>query len=387
MVEKRAVCKGIAKTFQLMMNRMAIPSYLMEGTIDGLIPHIWNVVYINNQFYHIDVTMGYEMFASLFAGLNRNKHYPCFLVSDKTIAETHKMYNENFPLCSFDFDIDDFLVQLLCVPREFDRYGKLKYLDKGSTCTVFGAFHLNSRYVLKVVAAYNNPEMFRGACLELEKLQMLAHCQGITKLVDSVVSEDNVSVYMLMDYYKSLTIRRKETGFDSVKHTLLLGVDLLNAMINCRNRGIYHLDIQPKNIYFDENDRAVLGDFSGAIFDKELKSLKPKRGTLAFMAPEVYSAGDYGQTSEIYSLGIVLYSLLNNARLPFADSNNLNVAMRIRLDGTELPRPCHCETDIWECIRKMCVFNPSDRYQTYEDVKEDLERIFSEHYKKQPGEI
>jgi len=387
LVEKRAVCKGIAKAFQLMMNCLAIPSYLIEGTIDGLIPHIWNVVYVNNCFYHVDVTMGYEMFAHLFVGLNRNKHYPCFLVSDKTVAETHRMYSGNFPPSSYDFDFDAFLTEYFCIPTELSKYGKLKYLDKGSTCTVFGAVHLNSMYVLKVVAAHNNLEMFRGACLELEKLQMLDDCPGVTKLVDSVVSENHLTVYMLMYYYKPLTIRRKEPGFDSVKHTLCLGVDLLNAMINCRNKGIYHLDIQPKNIYFDKNDKAVLGDFSCAVLDKELKSLKPKRGTLAFMAPEVYYAGDYGQVSEIYSLGIVLYSLLNNAKLPFVDGNNLNVATRIRLDGTELPRPCHCETDIWKCIRKMCVFNPSDRYQTYEDVKEDLERIFYKHYKKQPGEI
>ncbi len=366
--EKKAVCKGISKAFQLLMNNLNIPSFLIEGTLDGQTSHVWNVVFVNNKFYHVDVAIGYQRFSSLFNGAKRNRHYPCFMVSDKTINATHMIYRDYFPECSEDLDLNQYFVEFLKIPECFKQYGKLVYLDKGSTCTVLKATSNKSEYALKVIEAMEDEPKYQHACAELEKMKILSNFNSIVRLVDSFISEERKTIYMLTDYYKPLSVRRKDENFETIKGTLNLGYDILNSLINCRKKGIYHLDIQPKNIFFDTSGKAVLGDFGNAVFESELKHLKPKRGTLAFMAPEVYHTGIYGEASEIYSLGIVLYSLLNKAMLPFADKSVPEVSIKMRLSGAKLPPPCNCDRELWNCINKMCAYQISDRFSSYEEA-------------------
>ncbi len=373
-IEHRAVCKGISKAFQLLMNKLNIPSLLIEGTLDGKSSHVWNMVFVNNKFYHVDVAIGYQRFSSLFSGMDRNRHYPCFMVSDKTINATHMIYRNYFPACSEDFDLNQYFVESLRIPENFKKYGMLAYLDKGSTCTVLKVTNNKSEYALKVIEASEDESRYQYACAELEKMKLLANC-NIVSLVDSFVSLENKTVYILTDYYKPLTNRRKEENFETINGTLNLGIDILTSLINCRNKGIYHLDIQPKNIYFDGFGKAVLGDFGNAVFESELRTLKPKRGTIAFMAPEVYHRGIYGQASEIYSLGIIMYSLLNEALLPFTKGNAPDAAIRMRLSGKKIPPLHHGDNILWNCIKKMCAYNVDERYATYENALNDLENI------------
>lgn len=373
--EKKAVCKGISKAFQLFMNKLNIPSFLIEGTLDGQTSHVWNVVFVNNKFYHVDVAIGYQRFSSMFNGMNRNRHYPCFMVSDKTINATHMIYCNYFLACAEDFDLNQYFVEFLRIPKNFKQYGMLAYLDKGSTCTVLKATNNKSEYALKVIEAREDESKYQHACAELEKMKMLANYNSIVRLVDSFVSVENKIVYILTDYYKPLRTRRKEESFETIKGTLNLGLDIINSLINCRDKGIYHLDIQPKNIYFDKFGKAVLGDFGNAVFESELRILKPKRGTLAFMAPEVYHRGIYGQASEIYSLGIVLYSLLNEAMLPFTNENTPEVSIKMRLGGEKLPSPRNCDGELWKCIKKMCAYNINERFVTYEEALLEIKKI------------
>ena len=375
-VDRRALCKGIAKAFQLLMNRLEIPSFLIEGTLDGEAPHIWNVIYVNERFYHVDVTMGYQRFEQWFFALHRNRHYPCFMVSDQTIAVTHKVCPGRFPDCTDDFDLNRYLVGRLDIPEKYRSRGMLRYLDKGSTCTVLKVTGMDSDYVIKVMETGDRVSKYRNACAELEKMKLLRDCMGSVHMIDGDVSERNGRVFLLLRYVKPLTVRRKEKDFDPVKSTLRLGVDVLDALIECRDRGIYHLDIQPKNIYFETTGRAVLGDFGAARFERQLNGIKQRVGTLAFMAPEVYWKAIYGQPSEIYSLGIVMYALMNDAKLPFMHHYGFQDALKLRLSGRDLPQPCMCPEPIWQCIKKMCAYDPEKRYSSYEQAKDALSSLY-----------
>lgn len=55
-----AVCKGMSKAYQLLLAQAGIFSVLAEGSLDGKVKHVWNVVRLNEKYYHIDVALGYE---------------------------------------------------------------------------------------------------------------------------------------------------------------------------------------------------------------------------------------------------------------------------------------------------------------------------------------
>lgn len=90
LVEQRALCKGISKAFQLLLHKLRVPCILVEGTLDGQMKHVWNMVHINGQWLHVDVCMGYPMFYRLTAAPNR---YSCFCVDTETIQKSHQIHH------------------------------------------------------------------------------------------------------------------------------------------------------------------------------------------------------------------------------------------------------------------------------------------------------
>ena len=105
-----------------------------------------------------------------------------------------------------------------------------------------------------------------------------------------------------------------------------------------------------------------IGDFGIArICDKASADLS-KKGTENYMAPEVFHGKDYDHTVDIYSLGLVLYKLLNNNRLPFYPETgsysewDMQQALIDRLSGKkELPPPCAASEEFGKnCPSDVC---------------------------------
>lgn len=158
-----------------------------------------------------------------------------------------------------------------------------------------------------------------------------------------------------------------------------LGTDLCEALVYCQKRGLIHRDIKPGNIFVDELGRFRLGDFGVArTADKTMGGMS-KQGTENYMAPEVYLGKEYGPTVDIYSLGMVLYQLMNANRLPFYPlppapiefSHRFDV-LKKRMSGVQMPPPCSASEDFAAIILKACSFESRDRYRTAADLLEAL---------------
>ena len=83
---------------------------------------------------------------------------------------------------------------------------------------------------------------------------------------------------------------------------------------------------------------------------------------------------------DIYSLGITLYRLMNNNRLPLMPENDFSAAAREsamtrRLGGEKLPPPCRGSESVNRVILKACAFDPNQRYATASRMKKDLEAV------------
>ena len=126
-----------------------------------------------------------------------------------------------------------------------------------------------------------------------------------------------------------------------------LGVDICSALELCAKRNIIHRDIKPENIFINAYGNFKLGDFGVArVFDNTSMSMT-RTGTPRYTAPEVDKGfSHYDATADIYSLGLVLYRLVNNGRFPFEPTNDiLTPDQRSESDlrrhsGERLPAPC-----------------------------------------------
>ena len=178
----------------------------------------------------------------------------------------------------------------------------------------------------------------------------------------------------LNEYIRKHTVTRQDV--------IRLGIDLCKALELCQKYNIIHRDVKPENIFISDAGDYKLGDFGIARTVEKTTSGLSKKGTYTYMAPEVYKGEAYGSTVDIYSLGIVLYRLLNGNRTPFlpaapapithADREN---ALVKRLSGAVLPPPSHAEGRLSEIVLKACAYDPKERYSSPMQMRHELEAI------------
>jgi len=161
-----------------------------------------------------------------------------------------------------------------------------------------------------------------------------------------------------------------------------LGIDICKALELCQRYNIIHRDIKPENIFISDNGDYKLGDFGIARTIERTSSGLSKKGTYSYMAPEVYAGKEYGFSVDTYSLGLVLYRMLNKNRGPFLPQppeaitfSSREQALARRMSGEPLPRPFYGEGRLGEIVLKSCAFDPKDRYSSPQQLRQELEAI------------
>lgn len=166
------------------------------------------------------------------------------------------------------------------------------------------------------------------------------------------------------------------------KEVIKLGCDLAMAMIYCRKLNIIHRDVKPENIFVSRFGDFKLGDFGIAREQAHTMSNMSKKGTYSYMAPEIYKGEKYDSSIDIYSLGIVLYKLMNQNRLPFLSLDkqlityrDKETALARRMAGEKMPVPVNASAAFSHIILKACAYEPGKRYRKPEDMLRDLEKL------------
>ena len=166
------------------------------------------------------------------------------------------------------------------------------------------------------------------------------------------------------------------------KEVIKLGCDLAMALIYCRKLNIIHRDVKPENIFVSRFGDFKLGDFGIAREQAHTMSNMSKKGTYSYMAPEIYKGEKYDSSIDIYSLGIVLYKLMNQNRLPFLSLDkqlityrDKETALARRMAGEKMPVPVNASAAFSHIILKACAYEPGKRYRKPEDMLRDLEKL------------
>ena len=100
LVNSEAVCDGISKTFQMILDRIGIENYIVTGTIDST-PHAWNLLKIENEWVHVDITS--NKYIKDENGKTIEAVHTYFNVSTEFVKKTHTIYKEEIlPIATTD---------------------------------------------------------------------------------------------------------------------------------------------------------------------------------------------------------------------------------------------------------------------------------------------
>ena len=175
----------------------------------------------------------------------------------------------------------------------------------------------------------------------------------------------------------SFQLRHSMKESDVIK----MAKDILNALIYCKKKGIVHRDIKPANILVSETGVYKLGDFGESrTMDKTIGATK--RGTETYMAPEVYQNKPYGSNVDLYSLGLVMYKLMNKNRLPFYPPagqmikfTDTEVALKRRMEGENPPVPVDAGEGLSAIILRAIAYSKDNRYREASDMLADINQL------------
>lgn len=186
-------------------------------------------------------------------------------------------------------------------------------------------------------------------------------------------------IFILMEYLTPLEDCIHSQDF-LVRDVVRLGLDVLYGLQSCHNNGVIHRDIKDDNIFVSENGEYKIGDFGVSKVLKDSSKAESLKGTPNFLAPEVYLGKEsYTKSVDLYSLGIVLYRLLNYSRNPFLPrfpeqyfSQDEDAAFEERMSGKAPELPLLGGEAIGHVIVKA-ISNSTERFQTADEFINALE--------------
>lgn len=227
--------------------------------------------------------------------------------------------------------------------------------------------------VNSIVSEFKIMEKFKGCAnvVSYDDHEIRRHPDGI-----------GCDIYIRMELLEPMSAHFNGKAYDE-KEIVKLGIDICRALELCHKNSIIHRDVKPGNIFISKNGDFKLGDFGVArTFERTVGDFSVK-GTFDYMAPEVQLRKPYGTSVDIYSLGTVLYKMMNNGRLPFLPSypeklraGDYDTALQKRLSGEELPPPSEASRAFASVIIKACKSDPEERYSSVSDMLSDLEEVY-----------
>lgn len=200
---------------------------------------------------------------------------------------------------------------------------------------------------------------------------------------DSLIAEqeDGVGADIIVRMKQLESIERLLSGGSvSSEEVTLLGIDICSALEVCALKGIAHGEVKPSNIFIGEDGMYKLGDFGLA------PKAEPRTGISArYLAPETCRGDAPDPISDICSLGLVMYELLNAGRPPFIPASgeggcseaDIEAAIDKRVSGAPCPPPVSARGALAQAILKAISPDRHSRFITLTEFKLALLEIKS----------
>jgi beta-lactam-binding protein with PASTA domain/tRNA A-37 threonylcarbamoyl transferase component Bud32 len=258
------------------------------------------------------------------------------------------------------------------------RYRILRKLGSGGMANVYLAEDedLGRRVAIKILNdRYANDELFvERFRREAKSAAGLSH-PNIVSIYDRGEAEGTYYIAMEVIEGRSLKELILARGPLPMGQAIAYTLEMLEALRFAHRHGIIHRDIKPHNILIGE--RLKVTDFgiarAGASQMTEAGSIM---GTAQYLSPEQARGAPVTASSDLYSIGIVLYEMLTG-KVPFSGDSAIEIAMK---HLNELPKPPskirpEIPEELDQVVLRSLLKAPEDRYQTAEEFAEDLHRV------------
>ncbi len=259
------------------------------------------------------------------------------------------------------------------------RYKVLSRLGSGGMADVFLAEdeQLGRKVALKLLhrrfAA--DPDFVERFRREAQAAAGLQH-PNVVGVYDRGSFED--TNYIAMEYLPGRSLKqliRQEAPLDPIR-AIDITIQILKAARFAHRRGVIHRDLKPHNVIVDDSDHAKVTDFgiarAGASDMTETGSIM---GTAQYLSPEQAQGHAVSASSDLYSIGVVLYEMLT-ARVPFDADSAVTIALKHVSQAPTAPTQVNAQIppELEQIVMWVLNKNPADRPQDADQFITALEQ-------------
>ena len=263
-----------------------------------------------------------------------------------------------------------------------NRYQIIKKIGDGGMAFVYQAKDklLNRIVAVKVLRPefVDDKDFLAKFKREAEAVANITH-PNIVNVYD--VGQEGKVHYIVMEYVDGQNLKEiiKNEGVLDEYTALDITKQIAQALSAAHKKGVIHRDIKPHNILISNEDRQVkVADFgiAKAVSNSTITNIGSIIGSVHYFSPEQAKGQPVANNADLYSLGIVLYEMLIG-RVPFRGDSPISIALQhineeIEFTQEEKTKIPH---SIRTLISKMTEKSPEDRYQSAEEVIEEIDYI------------
>ena len=208
---------------------------------------------------------------------------------------------------------------------------------------------------------------------EADFIESVKELDGVSNYLDVYVQDnqnkETCDLYIFTEELTSLEELMKTKTF-AEDEVVDFGIQMSEMLETLEAKNIFHGNISPKNIFVTADGRYKIGgftDFEGKIDDK------------SYIAPEVFRQENVDYTTDIYSVGIIMYAMCNGGKIPFeSDSCDRKNACEERFSGKAVTAPSEGDEKLKSVIVIACQPDNANRWKNAGNIKNALTSIKAE---------
>lgn len=208
---------------------------------------------------------------------------------------------------------------------------------------------------------------------EADFIESVKELDGISNYLDVYVQDnqnkETCDLYIFTEELTSLEELMKTKTF-AEDEVVDFGIQMSEMLETLEAKNIFHGNISPKNIFVTADGKYKIGgftDFEGKIDDK------------SYIAPEVFRQENVDYTTDIYSVGIIMYAMCNGGKIPFeSDSCDRDSACKERFSGKAVTAPSEGDEKLKSVIVIACQPDNANRWKNAGNIKNALTSIKDE---------
>ncbi len=261
------------------------------------------------------------------------------------------------------------------------RYKILELVGLGGMAFVLKAEDLvmNRIVAIKILNdEYNGNEQAETRFINESKAVAMLSNKNIVSIYDVAIYPD--IKYIVMEFLDGITLREylDNKGALPWKEACVYTLQILRALEHAHSKDVIHRDIKPQNVILQKNGEIKVTDFGIAkIPNTPTLTLTEKAiGTVYYISPEQASGKETGFSSDIYSVGIMLYEAVTG-KLPFTADSPLSIAMMQVRDKAVPPRELmpSLPEGVNQIIQKSMEKDPTERFSSAHSMRKAIEWV------------